>query len=515
MRWGPAAAVSGLLACAAVTLFPSLRSLELYWREVHDYNHGYLVAGVVLAWLGLRWPELGSREVRPSAGGAALLGVALAVWLVAFAGHSLIGQQLLVPVVLWLSVWAGTGWSAARLLVAPLGYLYFAIPVWELFIPVLQQMTVVAAQTAMAIIGVPAVVNDFTVSIPEGTFSIIEGCSGRKYLVAALATAALGAAINRFDWRRGLLLGALAAGVALVANWIRVTTVIIAGHLTQMQGYLVAVEHRSFGNVIWLAVVAVILVLARRLAPPAATAHEPAASPGGLAPVGTRISRRAGLGTVVPVMLLAATAAVAHWHRDPGASRPALAYLPLATAEWQGPLPASSAWQPQFTGASEERRSAYASRAGTVEIYVNVYGRQRPGHKLLSAANTVLGPGEWQRIDRAGFADALSAATGRLPTQLTATDPDGDRWVIAYAYQIGARRTGSEVVGQILYGAGAVLRPPTAGVLAVAARCADAKCTAARGLVASAWSQMNAPLGSLIGDARPAPGLDPRPDEVE
>src|SRR5262249_39617021 len=127
------------LAVAALSQWQTLRSLEAYWRTVHDYQHGYLIAAVVLAWLYTRRRALDGSAVRPSWFATALLAAAAFLWIIAVDVASQIGQQLLLPPVLILAVWAGAGGAAARVLLGPLAYLYFAIPVWDFLVPGLQQ----------------------------------------------------------------------------------------------------------------------------------------------------------------------------------------------------------------------------------------------------------------------------------------------------------------------------------------------------------------------------------------
>src|SRR5579871_2553774 len=466
----PAALVFGLLALAALALLPTLRSLESYWRDVHDYHHGYLIGLVTLGWLYTRRHDLNSGEVRGSWPATGLLAVVLA-----------------------LAVWAGAGPRAAHAVLRPLAYLYFAIPVWDFLAPLLQQMTVTAAQAGMALAGVPTVVRDVTVKIPEGTFMIVEGCSGKKFLIAALATAALAAAVGQFDRRRFLSLLGLAAVLAVLANWIRVLTVITVGHLSHMQNYLVRVEHRSFGNAIWVALLLLILWLAHRLAPPAAAA----AAQGTPAPATAPVARAGVVGALL--LIGAAALAAVDTHRPPvGAT---IAPLPLLAAAWQGPLPGAALWQPSFAGAAVERRGAYESINARIELYANVYGDQAPGRKLASSDNRLLGPGEWEETAAAGAVIARGALLGDAPQLLTAIAPDGRRWVVSYSYYVGAARTASGALAQALYGAAAVVRAPAAGVVAVAAPCAADSCEAAGTDVRAFWSQARAPIERLIASA--------------
>ena len=70
---------------------------------------------------------------------------------------------------------------------------------------------------------------------------------------------------------------ALMAALAVLANWVRVYTVIEAGYLTDMQSYLVRVSHYGFGWAVFAATLVVFFWLVTRFGPDAAA--EPAYAP--------------------------------------------------------------------------------------------------------------------------------------------------------------------------------------------------------------------------------------------
>src|SRR5688572_4786695 len=183
---------SGLLAVlaaagTALALWPTLLSLHQLWVGIFDYQHGYLVAAVSMSWLVLAASKLSSQRPQPSLPGSALLAAVLYAWLIAFNANSVLLHQMLLPVAIWSAVFAATGWDIARKTLAPVAFLYFAVPIWESTLPVLQLFSVVATENLLSLLGVPAKVSEYTVRIPEGTFQIIEGCSGKRYFMVTLA----------------------------------------------------------------------------------------------------------------------------------------------------------------------------------------------------------------------------------------------------------------------------------------------------------------------------------------
>jgi EpsI family protein len=286
--------------------------------------------------------------------------------------------------------------------------------------------------------------------------------------------------MQRLRWPRFTALIAVTVLSALVINWIRVIVIIYAGHVTQMQHYLVAKEHFSFGYAMFVPLLIAIVLAARRIGssnpPPARTQRS------------TTAERIAPSGLAGSVALLAATAIVGASHGAAADARPVLGALPILTGQWQGPLPAQDGWNPEFAGAVEELRAAYAMDTSRIEIYVNLYGRQTQGAELINDRNSVAPA--WSVVRRL-------AGSWRSPASFIAEDAAKRRWVIAYIYASGERLTSSAALTQLHYGARAIWGPAPAGLIALAAPCAsDCELTAAH--VSQFWNDHERELAQII-----------------
>src|SRR5690606_24257028 len=118
----------------------------------------------------------------------------------------------------------------------------------------------------LRVVGIPSHFIGNDVQIPAGTFEIAGGCSGLHFFVVALAIGALMGEMRGDDWRGRLKLLLLAGALALVCNWLRVFTIILAGHYTHMQHYLVAQSHYGYGWMVFALAMVVFFVLERRIA---------------------------------------------------------------------------------------------------------------------------------------------------------------------------------------------------------------------------------------------------------
>lgn len=489
---------AGVAIAALWSTWPPLIDL---WIRSTDYEHGPLVCLIALVWMVRASAKLDAAPQRPLPRAlhkveswlpALLLATTLGVWLIASRANVEIGKQALAPVVLWLAVATASGWRGARALTAPILYFYVAIPVWEQIVPLLQWMAVAVVHASFGLAGVPVRIDGILITIPEGSFIVLEGCSGKRYLIVALATAGLLAAVYSMGWRHTLRYLGLTAALALVANWIRVMIVIAAGHLTNMTSYLVTHEHFSLGWAIFAVLLGAVWWLGRKLEQPvaemqadrnAATVTAPEIQVRAASTVTTPRLGATGLLVSLGLLCVPALAVLSapRWPMKPQV--PASVAMPRAGAGWRGPLPASGQWLPSFSGAASESRAVFESDAGVrVETYWAAYGRQTAATKLIGYSNT-LANNRWLTLERFSSLRPMAKRAIRVRTLLLQTT-SGSRWMVDYYYVVGSVSVTQEWEAQVLYGALSWIHPAPSAVIAVAAPCGLSCASAVQALTA-------------------------------
>jgi EpsI family protein len=470
------ALIAAFLAIAAI--WPTWPPLLRVWSETQDYGQGPLVALIVLVWLVRASARMASEvdTARASSRPAALLAAALAAWLIAYKANVEIGKQAIAPLIIWLSVATAVGWRAALRVGTPLLYLYFAIPVWDLLVPLLQWMTVSVSEGVLGLAGIPVHIDGFLIRIPEGSFIVLEACSGERYLIVTLAAAALIAAAGSIGWRRTAVYLAMSAGIAIVANWIRVIVIIVSGHVTNMHSYLVAREHVSFGWAIFLVVIVLVSVLGRRLSPenPAHAARTGVAASAGPA----RLVTAAALLCIPSLAILW----ISHSRTSSGAQAVA---VPRAGTGWHA-VAASQRWLPTFLGSSRHELAALESDGGVrVETYWALYGTQGLDAKLIYYSNSLASKG-WLRLSLSSSRRTLEGRPVTMRTLLTQA-PGGKRWLIDYYYVVDDVRVTHAWGAQLLYGLLSWLHPTSSAVIAAAAQCGSS-CEPAQQALSNYWA---------------------------
>ena len=491
--------IAAVVIMACLSVAPTIPALVHQWSTVNDYDYCFLIALICVVWLWRAVHSQANLQLHPDrrfvTGLVLASGVAYLLW----QGHSELGAQMLLPVIIWLAIASVTGWSVARVLLPPVAYFYFAIPLWDQLLPMLQQVTIFGAKSGMQLAGIPVTVNGNQVSIAEGTFEVIYGCSGLRYLVVALALATLVAVLERVPLRRFAIFLVLTVLLAVLANWLRIFIIMYAGHVTGMRHYFVTDNHKGLGHLVFAGLLAVIYWMASRFRQ-GATAPNPIDAQGSTL-LTTRLPAHVAV-VVVVLSVFTILTARATWFTQANYAMPALRSLPVMAGQWQGPLPRTSVWQPAFEGASDVQQATYESAKGRVEVYLNTYGVQRQGAELVFYRNTVYAPGKWQLVD-AGLSNAFQASRGVTPLITEQLTGGGERWIIGQLYVVGGHRTATGVFAQMLYGLSTVTRPDPAGMLAMAVNCAADDCVAANTLLMEFWQQMGDALVATIPEALP------------
>jgi EpsI family protein len=459
-----------ILALAVLVTLVYWPSPAVYYEQWLDfvnitYTHGWLVLAVCVALVLRSRREIAAVPVRFWPLALLALGGCILAWLVCYRASIEDLEVTIFPAIFWLAVTAAFGLRMGLLLAFPVAFFSLAVPFWSQLGNPLQELTVFALRGFFWLTGPRVLISGDTIHIPNGTFVIEEGCSGLHFMIVGLAVAALHGELRRDPWRVRIVQLALMAILALLANWVRVYTIIEAGYLTDMRNYLVSVSHYWFG---W-GVFAVALVLFFGLttlfgpAAPPEPADDPSLqpiAPGPPAPLA---------GLAATVLVLVALPAVS-WGLRALQPAPALsaALAPSARAPWSSAASdIRSSWQPLFPEADQEQRFAYTNTTGDiVEVFRVAYRTQRQGAELVGSGSTVIGRGLKVRSE-----EVINAATGAF-RETEVVDRSGARSLIWSRYGIAGRDFVKPLAAQLWYGINAIVSNPPAALIAYRAACA-------------------------------------------
>ena len=201
------------------------------WMQSTAYGHCFLIAPMAayLAWD--RREVLRGMAPQPWPA-AALLGVPITLgWIAAERLGIMEGRQLAAIAALEVLALAVLGRRLYRALAGPLLYLVFLVPFGAFLTPALQAFTARFVAVGLTVLGVPNLVTNMTIEIPEGTFYVAEACAGLRFLIAAVAFGVFFALLNYRSAGRRVAFIAASCVVPVVANGFRALGIVMLGHL--------------------------------------------------------------------------------------------------------------------------------------------------------------------------------------------------------------------------------------------------------------------------------------------
>ena len=386
------------------------------WSRSDTFAHAFLVPPIAL-WLVWR-QRAHLALVAPRAQAWWLLPLALAAlgWLLADLAGLNAGSQLMVTVMLVLSVPAVLGWQVAGLILFPLLFLFFMVPIGEFMLEPMMEWTADFTVAAIALSGIPVYREGLQFVIPSGNWSVVEACTGVRYLIASFMVGTLFAYLNYRSWQRRALFMLVSIAVPIVANWLRAYLIVMLGHLSDNK-LAVGADHLIYGWVFFGIVIMIMFVVGARWSEP--DAPEPVASvvgsgQAGLASTSSTSNTRFAWPAVLACALLLALPQAAQWQlAHAGAAAP----VQLALPELPG-VPGSNLAPPLtpiFKGAAAEAQRTYGEGAAAVAVHVAYYRQQGYEAKLVSSENTLLRAEDWQRQRTSQALRAAPLGAGTAP----------------------------------------------------------------------------------------------------
>jgi exosortase A len=481
---GSPVAFGGVVVVLGATIaayWPTVASLLRFWNDYDNlsYTHGYLIAAIS-GWLLWRARHrIVARMQAFSLAGLAALALCSVAWSVTFLAGIEVGHQALLPFLLLAAVAAFAGPRAAAACALPVGYLYFAIPIWDQINGTLQQLTIFAVTLLLKLFAIPAWIDGAFVHLGSGSFEIAGGCAGLHFFIVALAIGVLFGELGHDSPRTRIKLVLIAGAMAIVMNWIRVASIIIAGYLTDMQSYLVKVDHYYFGWALFGVLLFIYFWGVPRMlhlqanAPPPVPPRHAAKVP--LSRAMVACAATALVAAFAPVLVLRSQAAAA------SAATSVELMAPKAVG-WEGPYAPQSSWNPDFRTADKVSRASWLREGARVESFTAMYAYQEQGKEMVGFGNSLLGSdGSWKTLSK----DTLPA-TGRAAAlnRVVAQDSAGATWVFLYRYDVGGKAFAGGFASKLYYPIALVGGSPASSLLAAAARCGD-DCESATRLVAS------------------------------
>jgi exosortase len=266
VNWQSIACWSLLSALFLLLYYSTLRGLLEDWWNDPDYSHGMIVP-FVAAYIVYRRQEVMRRLPRyPRLFPAiALILASQVVFLAGYFGAEFFLQRSSIVVFLSGMIVLLLGWNYLRHLLLPLLLLELCIPLPavlmnQITLP-LQLLASEGAEVVLRTCGVSVYRTGNLLQMARQTLNVAEACSGIRSLVSLITLAVIMVSFTRVHWLARVVFVFSAAGVAIIANGIRVSAAGLLGYYVGMR-YTVGLWHLVEG---WSVFVIAFLLLSGEL----------------------------------------------------------------------------------------------------------------------------------------------------------------------------------------------------------------------------------------------------------
>jgi len=440
----PALAVT-LIAIVVAYASTALAMVETWYRSA-TFTHGFVVAPIAACLAGRKRAALAAIDPRPAPIVLPLLAVLGLAWLAGEFGAVNAMSQFAFVGMLVLAVIAVLGFDVARTVMFPLGFLFFAVPIGDFLLPTLMDRTADFTVAALRATGVPVYREGLLMVLPTGRWSVIEACSGVRYLIASLTIGSLFAYLNYRTVSRRLAFVALSIVVPIFANWVRAYLIVLLGHVSHNR-LAVGVDHLIYGWIFFGVVMLVMFSIGARWREPVPEVTPAIAPRKSVPPV--RASRFwVAVGAIVVLALVWPSVNLAT-QVPPG---PALALQVTDPAGWRM-ASNDTQFAPQFDAPSASMQGSWQRGGDRAHLAIAYYRQQTPERKLVGADNVLVREHDpkWVRTTH-HMREVTFGGTPHAVSETALHGANGRRLLVWQWYWIDGTVTASDTVAKARIG---------------------------------------------------------------
>lgn len=387
-QWQIACGALVLLLGAILVLYRETAiAMVTIWERSETFTHAFLVPPIVMWLVWRKRHELAAVSPHPSLTALVPIALCALAWLLGDLAAVNAVTQLSMTALLVLAVLAVIGWRAARIIAFPLGFLFFAVPIGEFMLPQLMEWTANFTILALRLTGIPVYRDGLQFVIPSGHWSVVEACSGVRYLIASLTVGTLFAYLNYTSNRRRWIFVGVSILVPILANWMRAYLIVLLGHVSG-NTLAVGVDHLIYGWLFFGLVIMLMFMIGSRWAEDPST--DASGGVGAVRPRPLQVGMLGGI--LVAAAVLIAMPRIIEWKTDGSNTGEVAELVPPASPSsgWQLAAPGASALKPAFHNASREALAEYRSANAAVGLYLAYYRNQDYERKLVSSDNVLV-----------------------------------------------------------------------------------------------------------------------------
>lgn len=384
-RWRVTIIACAVVFLALLALFhdTALGMVDI-WYNFETYTHGFIILPISLWLIWQKREHLAAFTPQPTPYFLILVMGGLAVWVLARLTGVQVVEQLAFVGLIIASLAVLLGWQVAKFLAFPLLFLLFAVPMGEDLVPPMMEFTATFTVAALKLTGIPVYRDGLWFSLPTGSWSVVEACSGVRYLIASVTLGVMYAYITYHTLWKRLLFIAMSALVPILANGLRAYMIVMIGHLSEME-YATGVDHLIYGWFFFGIVMFILFWVG-------AIWQEDQAPPQFVAPPRQMTSETVGFRVMMLSVVILAASVLTVWAtshaEDISVQMEGALEAPTEGGTWSK-LDEPVLWPIAHQDTAYKLAERYGSGPDKVQLYVVLFPHQRQGSEAINSANAI------------------------------------------------------------------------------------------------------------------------------
>ena len=251
------------LALIVLSYYQTIYTMVSLWIDSDTFTHGFMILPISI-WLVWEYRER-LQGLKPSADW-------LYVWLIPTFGLIwYIGDIASIQfvkqfaVVAMFSSFLATilGRDVVRAVWFPLVFLLFMVPAAGWLVPPMMEFTATFTVEMVRLSGIPVYRDGLSFSLPTGSWSVIQACSGVRYIIASVTLGVLFAYMTYTKVHKQILFIIASILLPIVANAIRAYMIVMIGHMSGME-LATGVDHLFYGWVFFGLIMGILFFVGAR-----------------------------------------------------------------------------------------------------------------------------------------------------------------------------------------------------------------------------------------------------------
>ncbi|MDH5545603.1 MAG: exosortase A [Gammaproteobacteria bacterium] len=382
-----------------VLYYPTTASMVDIWIRSETFAHGFLIFPIAFWLIWQRRDDVISKSPNPILWPQFILFLLSLLWLLAYLVDVLVIQQLALVSMIPFLVLSLLGWQATREISFALFFLLFAVPMGEGLVPSMIEFTADFTVAMVKFVGIPIFREGTYFELPTGNWSVVEACSGVRYLIASITLGFLYAYLTyRTLWKRVLFV-LVSILVPVIANGLRAFMIVMIGHYSDMQ-LATGVDHLIYGWLFFGVVIAIMFYIGsfwrEDLDQKKAAEHKQHSLDT------IKVPRKQVLyALVLAVVSVGIAPLFAYSESQVSKGTLSISLKSPVPVGWHA-AGGQSEWRPTYLGVDAEIDQVYQQEEKSLFLYVGYYVQQRQGAELITSTNLLVPAEEknWRVVDK-------------------------------------------------------------------------------------------------------------------